>query len=204
MHQEIRHQNPEHEYRDNLQERLIREDLLIPRFHKSNFTHSLTINPSRDIIHQPQQNQDNFISSLTLMIESNLKNMSIRKLKKLPSDQRMKFCSIAEDFKKCTSIRTARHFNIHFEAIDYSLNETPYSPDSKPLIDQDFFQLKLRSKADKIARKLFKTTISNFHINASTPETISYDFKNAFRKNSFSNIRTDQDFLNRARRHLQD
>jgi hypothetical protein len=190
MHQEIRHQNFQHEYRDRLQEKLIREDILIPRINKSHYSHSLTINTSRDISRESQRYQDNFISSLTLMIESNLKNLSIRKLKKLPRDQRMQFCLIPEDFEKCTSIRTARHFNIHFEASN-----------SECSIDRKFFQLKLRSKADKIARKLFKTMkndfspISNFYINASTPETISYDFKNAFRKDSFSNIRTERDFL---------
>ena len=183
MNTDIRHQNLQHEYRDSLQEKLIREDIIIPRIRKSHYSHSLTINTSRDISRESQRYQDNFISSVTLIIESNLKNLSIRNLKKLPRDQRMNFCLIAEDHEKCTSIRTARHFNIHFDAIDC------------PLIDQKFFQLKLRSKAEKTAKKLFKTTISNFYINASTPETISYDFKNAYRKDSFSNIRTEEDFF---------
>jgi hypothetical protein len=195
MHQEIRHQNFQHEYEDRLQDKLISEDLLIPRIEASHDSRSLTINFNRDLFYEPQLNLDNFISSLTLMIESNLKNLSIRQLKKLPRDQRMRFCSIAEDFEKCTDIRTARHFNIHFEVFDRSSNQTLCSPDSECLIDDKLFQLKLQSKADKIARKLFKTKITNFHFKPSVPPTISYDNKNAYRPDSFSNTRTEQDFL---------
>ena len=174
---EIRHQDYQHEYRDNLQEKMIREDILIPRIRESPFLRCLTINTSRDIIADLQRLQDNYISSLTLMIESNLKNMSERRLKRLPLEQRMQFISFPEDFVKTTDIRTARHFNIVLDA-DSSLNETHHSPNSECLIDQKFFQLKLRSKAEAISLKLFDTTISNFHIDPANKKTVSYQLKN--------------------------
>jgi hypothetical protein len=194
MHQEIRHQNFQHEYEDRLQEKRI-SDFLNARIEASHESRSLTINFNRDLFYEPQLNLDNFISSLTLMIESNLKNLSERQLKKLPRDQRMRFHLIPEDFEKCTDTRTARHFNIHFEVFDRSSNQTLCSPDSECLIDDKFFQLKLRSKANEIALKLFKTTISNFHIKPSVRPTISYDNKNAFKKDSFNITRLDTDFL---------
>jgi hypothetical protein len=182
---QTQYRDPADNYRERRQERAIRDDFAQRVIDDPDFTHCITINFVRDIATERQQKQDNFLSSLSLEIQHICLNQSVNRLKKLPLNEMMKFRSVPEDYEKTTDIRTPRHFNIQV---------------AMPSLDNQMNQLKLKSEANRLAQTILGTKICNFHIDKlptekqSRTRRIAYDYKNAFRPESFDRIISEIDF----------
>jgi 5-formyltetrahydrofolate cyclo-ligase len=154
--------------REMQNEREIRDFIVDSIISDPDFTHLITVNFARDIRNDSQRKQHNFQSQLAIQIQSICLNLSPKQVKKLDPKRVMKYCSTPEDFKKATSIRTARHFNIAV---------------AMPALNHKMNQLRAKAAIEKLAQSIFKTKTTNCHIEEMPKQQkdrtcrVAYDYK---------------------------
>ena len=156
----------------------------------------LTINVSPDISSFSQEQIDRFLSATFLTIESDVRQMSLRAVKKMPKCARMRFIVIPEDeIHDASSDREYALKNLHFHCIIFEPRMNRYESD-------EFSRMRLRMKVEKHARRLFdERDLSNFYVQKMPAESdqreraIRYQFKNQYKTDSLMQIRTESDFL---------
>ncbi len=181
-HDSKRETQNEIEIRDSFVDRIVAD---------SDFTNLITINFARDIRNEPQRKQHNFQSQLAIQIQSICLNLTTKQVKKLPVHRVMKYCATPEDFKKTTNCTTPRHFNIAV---------------AMPALSNKMNQFRVHAAANKLAQSIFKTKTTNCHIEEMPKQQenrkcrVRYDYKNCFRFDSFTDMKTSQDFISRRRK----
>jgi len=181
-HANKREMQNEREIRDFIADRIITD---------SDFTHLITINIARDIRNESQRKQHNFQSQLAIQIQSICLNLSTKQVKKFDPERVMKYCATPEDFQKTSEIRTARHFNIAV---------------AMPALSNKMNQFRVKAAIDKFAQSIFKTKTTNCHFQEMPKQKedrrrrVVYDYKNCFRFDAFTDMKTSQDFISRRRK----
>ena len=160
------------------------------------FTHALTLHFARNIrflphkrwqraLLTPTRTFDNFLSRLSLAIQSECLGCSESKVKKIHPDEQMRFRSVMEDFEKRTRRPCPRHFHILL---------------AQPKLDDRTKRLRLRGAVNALAKTHFETALTQFYVQPIPSERldrerlVGYDFKQCDQDDAFGRlIRTERD-----------